>query len=88
MKVQVEVSIYPLREKDVSKPIDEFCRTLRAYGLEVNIGSMSSFATGECENLFDALQEAFKRLAEKYQLVMISKISNTCPEISQDIGSQ
>ena len=88
MKVRAEISMYPLRVTELSRPVDEFCRILQAEGLEVQIGPMSSSVTGECEDLFKALQEAFERLAEKYQVVMVSKISNACPEISQDSEAQ
>ena len=88
MRVRAEISMYPLRVTDLSRPVDEFCRTLQAEGLEVQISSMSSSVTGECEHVFKALQEAFERSAEEYQVVMVSKISNACPEMSQDSGVQ
>jgi uncharacterized protein YqgV (UPF0045/DUF77 family) len=80
--------MYPLRVMDLSRPIDEFCRALEAKGLEVQIGPMSSSVAGESKELFNALQEAFERLAEKYQVVMVSKISNACPQISPDGKTQ
>jgi uncharacterized protein YqgV (UPF0045/DUF77 family) len=78
MKVQTEISIYPLKTTELSSPVGEFCRILQAQGLEVQIGPMSSFVSGECKDLFKAVQEAFERLAEKYQVVMTAKISNAC----------
>jgi len=36
MKVQAEISIYPLRTQSLSEPVEEYCRILRDYGLEVN----------------------------------------------------
>jgi uncharacterized protein YqgV (UPF0045/DUF77 family) len=79
MKVRAEISVYPLKTTELSGPVDEFCRILQAQGLEVQIGPMSSSVSGECKDLFKAVQEAFERLAEKYQVVMTAKISNACP---------
>jgi len=78
MKVRAEISLYPLKTTELSNPIDEFCRILQAQGLEVQIGPMSSSVYGECKDLFNAFQEAFGQLAEKYQVVMTAKISNAC----------
>jgi uncharacterized protein YqgV (UPF0045/DUF77 family) len=80
--------MYPLRVTDLSRPIDEFRRTLEAKGLEVQMGPMSSSVAAESKELFNALQEAFERLAEEYQVVMISKISNACPESIPDGKTQ
>ena len=79
MKVRAEISVYPLKTTELSSPIDEFCRILQAQGLEVQIDPMSSSVSGECKDLFEAVQEAFEKLAEKYQVVMTAKISNACP---------
>jgi uncharacterized protein YqgV (UPF0045/DUF77 family) len=79
MKVRAEISVYPLKTNELSSPIDEFCRILQAQGLKVQIGPMSSSISGECKDLFKAVQEAFEQLAEKYQVMMTAKISNACP---------
>ena len=79
MKVQAEISIYPLRTKSVSEPIKEFCEILYANGLETKITSMSTFISGESKDLFKACDEVFKQLTQKYEIVMNMKISNACP---------
>jgi uncharacterized protein YqgV (UPF0045/DUF77 family) len=79
MKVRAEISVYLLKTTELSSPVGEFCRILKAQGLEVKIGSMGSSVSGECNDLFKAVQEAFEQLAEKYQVVMTAKISNACP---------
>ena len=84
MKIQAEISMYPLRVTELSKPVDEFCRTLQSRGLEVHMGPMSSLVTGECKDLFEAVQGAFERFAEKYQVVVTVKFSNACPEVHKD----
>ena len=84
MRVQAEISVYPLRVTELSRPIDEFCRMLQSYGLEVQLGSMSSLISGESKDVFKAVQEAFEKLAGKYQVVVTAKISNACPEVNGD----
>ena len=79
MKVQAEISIYPLRTKSVSEPIKEFCEILYANGLETKITAMSTFISGESGDLFKACNEAFEQLTNKYEVVMNMKISNACP---------
>jgi len=80
MKVQAEVSLYPLRTGKLSGPVIAFCKVLRSHGLDVQTRSMSTCMAGESSDLFGALQEGFERLAQKNPLVMDVKISNACPE--------
>ncbi len=79
MKVQAEVSLYPLRTKHLSGPVAEFCRALRLRGLYVETRSMSTLVGGESEALFEALREGFETVARKTAIVVDLKISNACP---------
>lgn len=80
MKVQAEVSLYPLRSRRLSGPVKEFCQVLRSRGLHVQTRSMSTFVVGESEELFDALKDGFEVLARGNEVVMDLTISNTCPD--------
>ena len=84
MKVQAEISLYPLRENELTKPIQQFVQVLKDNDLNVEIGPMSSLVTGEESVVFEKLRKAFGQLAEKYQIVMTAKISNTCPEVNRN----
>jgi uncharacterized protein YqgV (UPF0045/DUF77 family) len=79
MKVQAEISVYPLRTKSLSGPVEEFCKILRKQKLEIKTTAMSTFVRGESRDLFKACMEAFEQLAQKYETVMSIKISNACP---------
>lgn len=79
MKIQAQISIYPLRTEFLSEPIDEFCRILKDRGLKVETQTMGSFILGESDIVFKSAQEAFEQIAEKYNVVMDFKISNACP---------
>ena len=81
MKVQIEVSLYPLRQNDLTKPIQQFVESLKNNNLKVKTGSMSSVISGEESIVFQSLQKAFEQAAQKYELVLTAKISNACPEI-------
>jgi len=81
MKVQAEVSLYPLRQNDLTRPIQQFVRSLNNDNLNVKIGSMSSVISGDSKIVFQSLQKAFDQVSQKYEVVLTAKISNACPEI-------
>ena len=81
MKVQAEVSIYPLRQNDLTSPIQQFVEGLKNNKLQVKVGPMSSLVAGDSQVVFESLRENFEQLAEKYDVVLTAKISNACPEI-------
>jgi len=84
MKVQTEISLYPLREDELTRPIQQFIQVLKSKDLNIEIGSMSTLITGEESVVFENLQKAFEKIAQKYEIVMTAKISNACPEVSKD----
>ena len=84
MKVQAEISLYPLRQNELTKPIRQFIELLENNKLKVELGPMSTLVTGDSQVVFENLQKAFERLAEEYEVVMTAKISNTCPEVNED----
>ena len=81
MKVQAEVSLYPLRQDDLTEPIQQFVESLKNDDLNVKTGSMSSVISGEESIVFQSLQKAFEQAAQKYEVVLTAKISNACPGI-------
>ncbi len=84
MKVQAEVSLYPLRQKNLAKPIGWFCELLQKDEVEVRTGPMSSLITADSEVIFRSLREAFEQLAKEYEVVLTAKISNSCPEFKEE----
>ena len=83
MRVQAEVSLYPLRTATLMDAIDSFVGHLCRCGLEVEVGPMSSGLRGECKDLFRALGEAFEAAAHQGDVVVTVKITNACPEIGR-----
>jgi len=80
MRVQAEVSLYPLRTTDLSEPIEAFCGLLKRRGLEINMGSMSTRISGDHRKVFAAIEGAFAEVAQRHEVAMTLKISNACPD--------
>jgi len=84
MKVQAEISLYPLRQNELTKPIQQFIWALKNNNLNIKTGPMSTLVTGDSQVVFESLQQAFEQIAEKYEAVLAVKISNACPEVNKD----
>ena len=84
MKVQVEISLYPLHCSDLTEPIQQFAELLKANDLKVEIGPMSTLMSGDSQVIFENIKKAFETLAAEYRLVMTAKISNACPDVRDD----
>ena len=84
MKVQAEISLYPLRCSDLIRPIRQFIELLENNKLKVELGPMSSLIVGDSQVVFESLREAFEQLAKEYEVVMTTKISNACPKANKD----
>jgi uncharacterized protein YqgV (UPF0045/DUF77 family) len=80
MKVQAEVSLYPLRRKNLVEPVNRFCELLRKNDVKVRMGPMSSLITADSDVIFSRLKDAFEQLAAEYEVVLTAKISNACPQ--------
>jgi len=78
MKIQAEVSVYPLREPHLSEPVAQFRNTLDRCGLAVKTRAMSTEIAGDSRDVFDCLREAFEQLAKDHDIVLVCKVSNAC----------
>jgi uncharacterized protein YqgV (UPF0045/DUF77 family) len=54
MILAAQVSVYPLRQLNLSPAITQVLNVFHSYGLEVSQGPMSSIVLGEDETLFTA----------------------------------
>ena len=79
MAISAQFSLYPLRQERLSPAIEEVLAVMKDHGLPVQLGPMSSLVLGEEDQVFSALQEAFRRSAEKGQVVWVLTLSNACP---------
>lgn len=79
MNVQAEMSLYPLRTKDLGHAIESLLGELEAASLAVQPGNMSSTVAGDVDAVFSTTGAAFKAAAENGQVVLVMKVSNACP---------
>lgn len=77
--ITAQVSLYPLREKEIGPQIRALLRILKASGLHVRMGEMSTLVWGEEATVFAALHEGFHHAAMEGDTVMTMTISNACP---------
>jgi uncharacterized protein YqgV (UPF0045/DUF77 family) len=77
--ITAQVSLYPLRQENLSPTINEALCTFQEHGLHVKPASMSSLITGDDAAIFAALQEAFRGAAGQGHVVMVATFSNACP---------
>jgi len=78
ISITAQVSLYPLRQASLSPAIDQALQIFREHGLSVEPGAMSTLITGDDAAVFAALQEAFRRVTEQGQVVMVVTLSNAC----------
>jgi len=79
MMIQAEVSLYPLRTDEIGVTIESFNGDLKDSGLAVHKAAMSTKLAGDVDEVFGALGEAFKHVANDHQVVLVLKASNACP---------
>jgi uncharacterized protein YqgV (UPF0045/DUF77 family) len=79
MKIQAELSLYPLRTEELAPSIEDFRRALAQKGISIDPGPMSTVVSGESGALFRAISKGFERVAKQNEIVLIAKFSNACP---------
>jgi len=79
MKIQAELSLYPLRELHLGSYIDDFLGTIRRDGITISTGVMSTVIAGEREIVFAAVADGFARVSHHCDVVLHVTYSNACP---------
>ena len=77
--ITAQVSIYPLKQEELSPAIDAVLETFAQYGIESQMGAMSTLVWGDDEEVFAALLDAFRKAASLGETVMVMTVSNACP---------
>jgi len=80
MKIQAELSLYPLKTESVEDVVGRFIDELGQAGISVSPGSMSTLLAGECEDVFLAVSQCFNRACRDNEVVLSARFSNACPE--------
>lgn len=84
MMIQAQLSLYPLKEPNISPYLDTFLGVLKGADLTVQVGPMSTIISGDREMVFQALSEAFGKTAGSCEVVLTVTISNACPCIHKE----
>jgi len=79
--ISAQVSLYPLGQSDLGPVIEGFWQVLDDRGLEHERGAMSTLIWGDDAVVFAALQEGFRRAAQRGETVMVLTLSNACPRL-------
>lgn len=77
--VTAQVSVYPLRQEEVTPGIGAALDAIAQSGVEHEAGVMGTMVWGEGEAVFRAIKEAFFRASSVGGTTMVVTISNACP---------
>lgn len=78
-RASLELTYYPMRTVEVNRSVERVLTLLRASGLELEVGGMSTVVRGEIGELLALIQrihDAAEEQRESFSLVM--KLSNAC----------
>ncbi|MFP4635979.1 MAG: MTH1187 family thiamine-binding protein [Nitriliruptoraceae bacterium] len=77
-QVSCQFAIYPLGPGPLGPAIDAAIEAVRAHGLQVEPGAMSTIIAGPSDVVFAALADGFEAAAHR-GCVLVATVSNTCP---------
>ena len=83
-KVAAHLSVYPLRQEEVTPGIGAALDALAQNGVQHEAGIMGTMLWGDDEQVFRALLEAFRKAASVGKTTMVVTISNACPYPGKD----
>ena len=78
-KIAAHLSVYPLRQSEVTPGIGAALDALAENGVEHEPGIMGTMLWGDDERVFKALLEAFRGSAAVGGTTIVVTISNACP---------
>jgi uncharacterized protein YqgV (UPF0045/DUF77 family) len=71
-----EVSIYPLKTSEATGIISNSIESLNSREVEYTVGSISTHLHGSETQVWDSLQQMFRRAGESGEVSMVVTISN------------
>ncbi|MDF1525129.1 MAG: thiamine-binding protein [bacterium] len=78
-KISAHMSVYPLRQTEVSPGIGAALDALADNGVEHEVGLMGTMLWGEDEKVFKALLDAFRKASSVGKTTLVVTISNATP---------
>ena len=79
-KMGLQFSVYPLRQPHLAPGVGDAVKAAADAGLEVSIGNLSTFASGDEESVFRALRAAWRAAAALGPTVMVATLSSGLPD--------
>ncbi len=83
MKITFQVSLYPIAKKNFKTPINKFISFLRKKRLEVEVHATSTIGSGDIEEVFAAVKDAYVSAAKSGDAVMVLTVVNGTPTIDE-----
>jgi uncharacterized protein YqgV (UPF0045/DUF77 family) len=77
--ISCQFSLYPLGVAELGPAIDAAVAEMKGLGLDLEVGAMSTYLTGEASLVFEGLRRAFDVAAREGHVVMNVTVSNACP---------
>ena len=78
-RVSAHMSVYPLRQEEVSPGIGAALDALDDNGVDHEVGFMGTMLWGEDEKVFKALLDAFRKASSVGKTTLVVTISNATP---------
>jgi hypothetical protein len=78
-EVGLQFSLYPLRQEHVRPAIEAAVQAAAGQGIEVTVGRLSTFASGDEEAIFAAVRAAFCAARVFGPTVMVVTLSSGLP---------
>ena len=83
MKIQAELSLYPLKTDSLENTIRRFIEELSQPGISITPSTMSTSLAGESDEVFRVISQCFARACTTEEVVLVAKFSNACPTKSE-----
>jgi uncharacterized protein YqgV (UPF0045/DUF77 family) len=83
-KISAHMSVYPLRQEEVSPGIGAALDALDESGVEYEVGIMGTMLWGEDERVFKTLLQAFRKASSVGKTTLVVTISNASPWPGED----
>ena len=74
--IAIQVSLYPLGEKDIKKSLNDFWNILKEENINHKVTPLSTITWGEDEDkLYQAIYKAYKKARETSPAVMVTTLT-------------
>jgi uncharacterized protein YqgV (UPF0045/DUF77 family) len=79
-RMGLQFSVYPLRQPHLAPGVGDAVKAAADAGLEVSVGNLSTFASGDEESVFRALRAAYRAAAALGPTVVVATLSSGLPD--------